>query len=244
MKVLTAYSHKGGTGKTTTLLMLANAIAAKGRRALLIDCDPHQSFAAFRSHSMTGNRGLWYDGFDIEYLNYEKTSLERLETVLLAADDAGQYDYALLNLAGTDHRFNRHALRYAELTLLPFAPSALDLMELPDALSVIQSLGDDGEIGIARVVLTKMRARMNAAQSAYIDAALDGFPMMSSQIRDTAINGDLVMRGILSKTITRLNAEAIGLQRGEIKRYRETLAECVALLDEVEATIVAAEHRG
>jgi cellulose biosynthesis protein BcsQ len=237
MKVLTAYSHKGGTGKTTTLLMLTSAIEAKGRSALLIDCDPHQSFGAFKAHSVTEDADLWSERFDLLYLPYEATTLRHLEAQLLTADESGKYDYALVNLSGTDHPFNRHVLRYAELTLLPFAPSALDLMELPAALEVIRALGEEGEIGAARVVFTKMRARMNAAQSAYIEAALEGFPVLGTQIRETAINGDLVMRGLLGKRITYLEVNASGLQRSGIPRYQEALKDCITLLDEVDATI-------
>ena len=140
MKVITAYSHKGGTGKTTALMMLASAIESVGKTALLIDCDPHQSFEAYKTHSAD----RWAEGFDVEYMHYEATSLVDLEARLVEADDSGKYDYCLLNLAGVDHPFNRHCLRYAELTLLPFAASALDLMELPGALDVIQELGQTG----------------------------------------------------------------------------------------------------
>ncbi|ABA81761.1 AAA family ATPase [Rhodobacter sphaeroides] len=241
MKVITAYSHKGGTGKTTALMMLASAIEARGQSALLVDCDPHQSFKAYETHSKSTSPAIWSDRMDVIYLHYEATKVAVLEQTLLDADEGGRFDYCLLNLAGVDHPFNRHVLRYAELTLLPFAPAALDMMELPGALDVLRQLGDQGEVGQARVLLTKMRSKMTSAQTGYIDAVLAGFPVMKTQIRETAVLGDIVMRGLLGKAIAAWEPEASGLQKMEIARLREALEECQALLAEVDSIIELGE---
>jgi chromosome partitioning protein len=241
MKVITAYSHKGGTGKTTSLLMLASAIESMGATGLLIDCDPHQSFRAFKRHSVTEDANLWSDRMEVKFLHYEATTQVALESELMDADESGRYDYCLLNLTGTDHPFNRHVLRYAELTLLPFAPAALDLMELPAALDVIRQLGEDGEIGQARVVFSRMKSKMNAAQTAYMGAALEGFPVMKTHIRDTAIMGDLVMRGLLGVAVRHMEPLATGLQKAEVLRLKEALVDCQALLKEVDDIIAEQE---
>lgn len=237
MRVITAYSHKGGTGKTTALLMLASAIDAAGKSAFLVDCDPHQSFKAYQIYSQQAGPEIWSDKFAVSFLHYEATRLLDLEDALLDADESGRFDYCLLNLAGVDHPFNRHVLRYAEVTLMPFAPSALDLMELPGALDVLRQLSQDGEVGEARVVLTKMRAKMTAAQRQYIGNILQGFPHLETQIRETAILGDLVMRGLLGRSLAAYEREAIGLQKAEVKRLREALTDCQSLLAEVDSLI-------
>jgi cellulose biosynthesis protein BcsQ len=238
MHVITAYSHKGGTGKTTALMLLASAIDARGQRALLVDCDPHQSFRAYQVYSQEEGRGLWSDHLEVRFLPYETTSLADLEGALLDADDSGRFDYCLINLAGIDHPFNRHVLRYAELTLLPFAPAALDLMELPGALQVLRQLGEEGEIGEARVVLTRIKSRLTAAQRLYVGEVLDGFPHLVTQIRDTAISADLVMRGLLGPALQRADAEAKGLDRAEVSRLREALDMSLTLLSEIDQNIL------
>lgn len=237
MRVITAYSHKGGTGKTTALLMLASAIDAAGKSAFLVDCDPHQSFKAYQTYSQQVGPEFWSDRFAVRFLHYEVTRLLDLEDALLDADESGRFDYCLLNLAGVDHPFNRHVLRYAEVTLMPFAPSALDLMELPGALDVVRQLSQDGEVGEARVVLTKMRTKMTAAQRQYIGDILQGFPHLQTQIRETAIFGDLVMRGLLGRSLALYEREATGLQKAEVKRLREALTDCQSLLAEVDSLI-------
>lgn len=239
MRVITAYSHKGGTGKTTALLMLASAIESRGQSALLIDCDPHQAFAAYKARSVQDGRAFWSEKMDVRFMHYEATSIIALEETLLSADESGRYDYCLLNLAGVDHPFNRKVLRYAEMTLLPFAPAALDLMELPEALNVIKKLGEDGEIGDARVVFSRMKSRMTVAQQDYVQDVIENFPRLVTEIKDTAILADLVMRGLLGKSIAHFEPIAKGLQVSEVNNLKNALASCNALLDEIDTLIDA-----
>ncbi|TQM90367.1 ParA family protein [Roseinatronobacter monicus] len=243
MKLITAYSHKGGTGKTTALMMLASAIDAQGKSALLIDSDPHQSFAAYRNHSVCALTRAWSERFDVVYYPYDKVDALTLEGNLLNANDTGRYDYCLINLPGVDHPFNRCALQYAEVTLIPFAPSALDLMEVPPALDVIRQLSKEGRVGEARVLFTRMKSetRRTAANNRDIDAVLQNFPVLQTQIKDTAIIADLVMRGLLGRTLAYYEDHAVGLEKAEIPRLKTALQDCRDLLTEINAIIDEAE---
>ncbi|MCL4069495.1 ParA family protein [Pseudomonas sp. GX19020] len=239
MIVIAAYSHKGGTGKSTALMALASAIDARGQSALLIDCDPQRNFNMYR---VQGEEiGCWSERMEVRYLDFEATGVADLESTLMAAEDSGQFDYALLNLAGVDHPFNRMALRYAELTLLPFKPAATELAELGPALAVIRDLEDEGEIGAARVVFTMMRPKLTSAATAYRDAALDGFPVLDSHMPDTAVFADIVMRGLLGRTLAMMEAQAVGLEKMQAKRLRAALTDCNALLQEIDKTL---SHHG
>lgn len=237
MRVITAYSHKGGTGKTTALMMLASAIEASGKTALLIDCDPHRAFAAYQSHSRTPERDFWSSRLEVSYCHYELTIEADLDNLLFRSDESGNYDYCLINLAGVDHPFNRHVLRFAEMTLLPFAPAALDLMELPGALEVIKLLETQNAVGLARVVFTKMKGRLTAAQRQYRDDVVAGFPHLETEIPDTSIFGDLVMRGLLGRSLAYVSSHATGLQLAEVTRLREALDRCNSLLSEIDQLI-------
>ncbi|WP_140849365.1 ParA family protein [Paracoccus sp. FO-3] len=238
MKVIAAYSHKGGTGKSTALMLLASAIEARGQSALLVDCDPQRNFNMYR---VQGEEiGCWTERMEVVYFDYEATGVAVLESALMDAEDSGRFDYALLNLAGVDHPFNRMALRYAELTLLPFKPAATELSELAPALDVLRDLAEEGEVGAARVLFTMMRPKLTIAATAYRDAALDGFPVMDTRIRDTAIFADIVMRGLLGRSLAAMDEQTGGTAKLQARRLREALKDCCALLDEADAVIADA----
>ena len=50
MKIWAIANQKGGVGKTTTTLTLGALLAARGKRVLLVDMDPHGSLTAYLGH--------------------------------------------------------------------------------------------------------------------------------------------------------------------------------------------------
>lgn len=237
MKVITAYTHKGGTGKTTILFMIANAIAARNETALLIDCDDHRSFEEYRNLSRRDGVDWWDEGLEVRYMNFESTPVLHLEENLIAADESGKYDYCLLNLQGSDHPFNRHVLRYAELTLLPFAPAALDGRLLPRAVNVLRELSQSSEIGDVRVIFNKMRSQMSTSQTAEIEHALDVFSTMRTSIKELVVLRDLVNVGLLTKTIANPMPEVSGFDPLRVHLFKQALEMCQELMTEINEVI-------
>lgn len=57
MNPLAVVNHKGGVGKTTTVISLASIFALQRERTLVIDLDPHASLSSYLAHDPDGTEG-------------------------------------------------------------------------------------------------------------------------------------------------------------------------------------------
>jgi chromosome partitioning protein len=69
-RVIAVVNQKGGVGKTTTTVNLATAMAAIGRRVLIVDSDPQGNastgFGISRSERGAGCYEMMFDGLSVE----------------------------------------------------------------------------------------------------------------------------------------------------------------------------------
>ncbi len=93
MKIISIANQKGGVGKTTTTMALGAALAAKGKRVLLIDLDPQGNLSS--------------------YLGYEPNSIGFTAHELIVASAAGRQFDAL----GCIRRSEAEQLDYIPATL-------------------------------------------------------------------------------------------------------------------------------
>jgi chromosome partitioning protein len=125
MPVIVTASSKGGAGKSTLTLILAQALDAIGASVTIIDADPNRPLVRWRG----GKSACTVDVVgDVTESNIIK----------LIREHSATRQFVLVDLEGTANRLVSRAITQADLVLIPLQASALDSNEAGRAVGLIQ----------------------------------------------------------------------------------------------------------
>ena len=133
-RVLPVVNQKGGVGKTTTTVNLATALAAVGKRVLIVDADPQGNastgFGLPRAERGAGCYELMFDGLAVEDVA-RPTQIPDLSIITSSADLAGA-EIQLVTMERREFRMKDALLRSAKNYdyILIDCPPSLNLMTL------------------------------------------------------------------------------------------------------------------
>ena len=122
---LTVANLKGGAGKTTTAVYLANALSTQGR-TLLIDADPQGSALSWSETA---------GDFPLPVVAAPVRDLHRRVPQLSEG-----YAHVVIDTPPGELAITRSAMRAADVILLPIPPSVMDLDRLRPTLEVLAEL--------------------------------------------------------------------------------------------------------
>ncbi len=118
-------NEKGGTGKSTTAVHIAIALAFQGARVAAIDLDPRQRtlHRYFENRAETAKRrGISLAGGSFDVFN--GSSVAELEVLI---DEVGQgMDFLIFDTPGRDDEFARHVATGADTLVTPLNDSFVD----------------------------------------------------------------------------------------------------------------------
>jgi len=123
-------NEKGGTGKSTTAVHVAVALAYRGARVAAIDLDPRQRtlYRYFENRAETQRRrGIDLPG--VAFAVFEGGSVDQLEGAverLAHGDLAGPADFVIFDTPGRDDPLARHAASRADTLVTPMNDSFVD----------------------------------------------------------------------------------------------------------------------
>ncbi len=118
-------NEKGGTGKSTTAVHIAIALAYQGARVAAIDLDPRQRtmYRYFENRADTmRRRGITLPtvNFDV----YTEDSIARLDVMI--AGMLQRHDFILFDTPGRDDKFARYVAAQADTLVTPLNDSFVD----------------------------------------------------------------------------------------------------------------------
>lgn len=174
MIIYTIATQKGGTGKTTTAAVLAQAAAFKGKRVLAVDLDPQANltYCLAADTNKPGSYDLLHgtpsastiqtteQGIDViaasADLQTEKSaagSARRLQKALEPISN--KYDLCMIDTPATAGELQYNALQAADRLIIPLEADAYNLQSLAQITEAAgQIQGSNPNLKIAGIILT------------------------------------------------------------------------------------------
>jgi chromosome partitioning protein len=208
---IAVFNHKGGTGKTTTAVSVAAALAGRGLRVLLVDTDAQGNVGA--SLGLRCEKSLYHVlvmGLSpAEAAIPVRTNLDVLgsnETLAAAelylagrrerdrvlrdrlASTSGLYDVVILDCSPSLSLMNQNALVFAEELLIPVACDYLSLVGVRQVLKTVKNVNTllHHPVRIGGVIPTMYDARAKICQDALSTLREHFGPRCLTPIRATA----------------------------------------------------------
>jgi chromosome partitioning protein len=129
MSVISVSNSKGGAGKTTLAMILADQLVENGLSVAVIDADPNGIITKWAAKRAEAGRELPYS------VTSQPKEAAMIETI---AQLANENDMVIIDLEGTASRMMSRALIRSHLVLVPFNQSPVDAELAAAAVSLIQ----------------------------------------------------------------------------------------------------------
>ena len=146
-KVLAVVSRKGGTGKTSLAMNLAEALSTKRRRVVVVDLDRGADAAKW------GDRGgdLSFTVLRVDSRGGEKGLKKGVEGAALEAD------LLILDTPPANSKVIGQAVQVADLVLIPTGPSTLDVLATVELVKESVGTRDTDKQAVPRIALVPSR---------------------------------------------------------------------------------------
>lgn len=228
MPVIAFANPKGGAGKTTTALLLATELAAKGAAVTVIDADPE------RWISQWGKLPGKPDNITIVSEVSEETVVDAIE----AAE--GKAQFIIVDLEGTASLMVSNAIGMADLVIIPIQGSSMDAKGGAKTIRLIRNQEKMSRRKIAHaVVLTRTGAAITtrALKNVSLSLQAGGIEIFATPIVERAAFRDLFDYG---GTLSTLDPAQVNNVDKAIANAREFAGEVIAKLKAAAAAKEAA----
>lgn len=205
MYVITFANPKGGSGKTTSAMLLAEQIALSGGRVAILDLDPNANILAW---SQTRAE----EGQDVPFAVHARPQAD--ETVELIDGLSGEVDYLIIDLEGSKDQIVTFALSRTDLCVIPLDGSPMEARQAAAAVRLVQSTGNMIRTPIAFTLLfTRTNAAFQTTDERDVrnEMEMNSIPTLPVRIAKRAPYTRIFRDGVLlSELPSRVEAETRG----------------------------------
>lgn len=179
MPVIVFANSKGGVGKSTSAVVLAQVLARRGASVSLIDADPNQPLSQWRQR----DAGRVPDNLQLVANVTESTVTDAID------DAAARSAFVIVDLEGSANLAVTYAIGRADLVLVPMQGSQLDADQTRRVLELIhrEEKAFRREIPFA-VFFTRTNAAIRSRDLRHIEQDLkaDGIPLLPVELTERA----------------------------------------------------------
>lgn len=168
--IIALTGQKGGSGKTTTSLCIADEWHRRGKHVLVVDLDAQGSARTW--HDVAAERD--HDGPTVISMG------EKFNEQL--ADMAQVYDHIVVDCPSNKLVTQKRALMVADLVILPCGPGSTDLWSMAETLELAQNAMDFRPLLNAAILITRRDPRTIQGQLVTQALKETGFDIFSTQL--------------------------------------------------------------
>lgn len=180
-RIISIVNHKGGVGKTTSVVSLGVALSQIGRKVLLIDLDPQGNLSDSLSVPKTGRTlyealregkdlplvalspglSVCPSSIDLVSMDLELSEVKRREYRLSDLISPLEFDYILLDCPPSLGLLTINALTASTEVFVPLTPEALPAKGLGTLLDIIQRTreGLNPSLRLGGIIITRYQRR-------------------------------------------------------------------------------------
>jgi chromosome partitioning protein len=178
MHVISFSNPKGGTGKSTTALLVAEQLALAGKAVALIDNDPSQNLMHWQSDRE--GRGL-----PTAFKVFPKSDPDNFDTLITNLDKT--YDFAIVDMEGVKDLMASVVTMSSDLVVIPMQASPMDARNAASQLSIIKLASRHLKRPIPHVfVFTRTNATIVTRLYRAIKEEMDRLPILGVNLVERA----------------------------------------------------------
>jgi chromosome partitioning protein len=175
MYVITFANPKGGSGKTTSAMLLAEQVALSGGRVGVLDLDPNANILAWANGRAEAGRPATFS---------VHARPQADDTVALIDSLQDQADYLIIDLEGSKDQIVTFALSRTDLCIIPLDGSPMEARQAAQAVRLVETTSRMIRAPIAYALLfTRTNAAFQTTDERDVRQEMDGSNIPSLPVR-------------------------------------------------------------